>query len=178
MIPFRLETLRRCQGASVLRRAILGRRVSAPLLVWSCTCWSAGTLTTVQADNYNQHVVFENSTADGGHFHSAATVVSPSELEVVGGKVPVDDGQFVSPPNALRLKWKSAPGGDWRATVKVATRYGRQFEFVGDTISLRCYCEEELAVDASPRIGLQDAKGNAVPDIPLLVIHGSLPARR
>lgn len=152
----------------------LARLVPAVLL----SCWSAGTSMADEADNYNQHVVFENSAADGGHFHSAATVISPSELEVAGGKVPVDAGRFVSPPNALRLKWKSAPGGDWRVTVKVATRYGRQFEFAGDTLSLWCYCDDELALDAAPRIGLQDTKGNAVPDIPLLALHGRLPAGR
>ena len=47
-------------------------------------------------------------------------VVAPSELEIVDGKCPVDADRFVSPPNCLRIKWRSASGGDWRMTLKVA----------------------------------------------------------
>jgi hypothetical protein len=60
----------------------------------------------------------------------------------------------------------------------VAVRYGRRFEFDGDELALWCYSEEGLAPDASPRIGLRDAAGGAVVDIPLLSGDQRLPARK
>jgi hypothetical protein len=127
---------------------------------------------------HDRHVVFENSHADRSYFHSAATVVSPSQLEIVNGKVPVAAGRFISPPNCLKLSWQSAPGGDWNVTLKVATRYGRRFEFDGDMLSLWCYSDEVLQPDAAPRIFVQDATGAGVTTIPLLADHGPLPAGR
>ena len=113
------------------------------------------------AGNFDSRVVFDNGRSDHGHIHSEATLVAPSELELRAGRIPLASARFVSPPNALRLHWKSAPGGDWRATLKVATRYGRRFEFVGDTLSLSCFSEEGLAVDDAPRIFVQDTAGTA-----------------
>ncbi len=126
----------------------------------------------------DRQVFFENSAADRSYYHSEAAVVAPSELEIVDGKAPVADERFSSPPNALRLKWKSAPGGDWRLTFKVATRYGRRFAFEGDTLSMWLYASEELTAETAPRIFLQDAGGNGVPTILLLADHGQLPANR
>jgi len=125
---------------------------------------------------HDRHVFFENSAATGSYYHSEASVVAPSELEIADGKCPVEAERFVSPPNCLRLAWRSAPGGDWRATLKVPTRYGRRFEFEGDELRLWCYCDRGLAPDESPRIGVRDAHGNSLQDIPLLAQHGPLPA--
>ena len=79
---------------------------------------------------------FQNSAADKSYFYSEVSVVAPSECEVIKGKLPVDVGHFKSPPNSLRLKWKSAAGGDWHATLKVPDRYVRDPQFGGDTLSL------------------------------------------
>jgi hypothetical protein len=128
--------------------------------------------------DYDHRIVFDNSPTDDSYYHSESMVVAPSELVNQKEKVPLSTTRFVSPPNSLRLQWKSAPGGDWRATLKVASRYGRRFEFVGDTLSLWCYSEEGLAVDEAPRIFVQDASGAGLPTIPLLARHGPLPARK
>jgi hypothetical protein len=127
---------------------------------------------------HQRHVVFDNSGAEGSHFHSGASVVAPSELTVFNGKMPVASERFFSPRNSLCLRWRSAPGGDWQATVKVATRYGRQFEFAGDTLSLWCWSEEGLDPDDAPRIFVQDTSGAGVTTIPLLAQDGALPAGR
>lgn len=127
---------------------------------------------------HERHVYFETSAADRSYYHSEASVVAPSTLEIADGRFPVDAQRFVSPPNALRLKWRSAPGGDWRMTLKAPTRYGRRFEFQGDALSFWCYCEEELRPDDAPRIGLRDAKGQALPDHALLTHAGPLPAKK
>ena len=127
---------------------------------------------------HDRSVVFETSAAERSYFHSQASVVAPSELEFSDGKFPVEAGRFLSPPNCLRLKWKSAPGGDWRMTLKVATRYGRQFELEGDTLSLWCFSTEGLNPDDGPRIFLQDASGAGLPTIQLLADSRPLPAGR
>lgn len=94
---------------------------------------------------HDRHVFFENSAADGSYYHSEASVVAPSTLEIVDGKSPVDVRRFSSPPNSLRLAWKSAPGGDWRWAVKTVNRYGRRFDLEGDALVLWCYADEPLA---------------------------------
>jgi exo beta-1,2-glucooligosaccharide sophorohydrolase (non-reducing end) len=139
----------------------------------------SGQLTAAEPSRYYGHgVFFENSSAAGSYYHSTATAVAPSELKIVDGKCPVDDEHFVSPPNSLRIKWRSASGGDWRVTVKAPTHYGRQQEFAGDALVFWCYSEEELRAEDSPRISLQDANGAATPTIDLLALHGPLAAKQ
>ena len=44
---------------------------------------------------YIRHVFFENSAADGSYYHSEATVVAPSVLDVGKEKWRVKAGRFV-----------------------------------------------------------------------------------
>ncbi len=118
--------------------------------------------TTAQSA-YDRHVVFDNSLADGGYYYSDSHVVAPSRLELFQGKFPVDTERFVSPPNGLRLKWRSAPGGDWRMTLKVPARYARKFEFQGDTLTFWAFPDTELTETNSPRVSLQDSAGAGAP---------------
>ncbi|HEX6881719.1 MAG TPA: hypothetical protein VF135_15210, partial [Terriglobales bacterium] len=95
-------------------------KVRALLLV-VCCIFTIG----VVAQTYAHHVVFDNSLPSGSLYASEANSIAPSSLEVVDGKVPVDDEHFVSPPNGLRLKWQSATGGDWFVGMRVHDNYGR-----------------------------------------------------
>ena len=128
----------------------------------------AVTLGALAQSAYDQHVVFDNSLADGGYYYSDSHAVAPSRLELFQGKFPVESKRFVSPPNGLRLKWRSAPGGDWRMTLKVPARYARKFEFQGDTLSFLCFADTELTETNSPRISLQDSAGVGAPTIALV----------
>ncbi|MCC6491861.1 MAG: hypothetical protein IT424_02450 [Pirellulales bacterium] len=128
------------------------------------------------ASLYDRTVFFDSSAASGGYYHSEASVVPPSELEIVGGKAPVETGRYLSPPNGLRVKWRSGRGGDWRLSINVATRYGRRFDFAGDTLSIAVYSDAPLAEDDAPRLGVRDSRGHGLPDVPLLKLHGPLPA--
>jgi hypothetical protein len=140
-------------------------------------CWLAGAASAQNATSaYDRHVFFENSAAAEGYYHSQASVVGPSELEIAGGKCPVDSQRFVSAPNALRVKWRSGSGGDWRMAIKVARQYGRRFDFDGDVLSLWCYSAEGLSADASPRMSFVDARSNHGPSTELLAKHGALEA--
>jgi hypothetical protein len=125
-----------------------------------------------------QQAFFETSAADRSYYHSEASAVAPSELEIADGKCPVEAGRFVSPPNALRLRWRSASGGDWRAAIMAANHYGRRHDFAGDALTLWCYALDDIPVQASPRIALRDAAGAGVPAIALLAAHGPLPAKQ
>jgi exo beta-1,2-glucooligosaccharide sophorohydrolase (non-reducing end) len=129
-------------------------------------------------DGYQRHVFFENSSSDVAYFHSDAAAIAPSVLDIANGRIPADRIHFKSPPNSLRLRWNSAPGGDWQATVKVAMRYDRRFEFDGNAISLWCYSEEGLASDDSPRLSLQDSRGASLTMIRLLADHVDLPPKK
>jgi len=95
---------------------------------------------------------------------------------MVDGKFPVDTNHFSSPPNSLRLKWTSAPGGDWQMKLKSAMRYGRDLAFEGDTLSFWCYSETEMPPDESPWITLQDKAEIGSGTIRLLADYGRLPA--
>lgn len=135
--------------------------------------------TAVRAETfYDKHVVFDNSSSDHSFYRSEAMVVAPSQLEMVDGKCPVDTNHFASPPNALRLKWTSAPGGDWRMLLHAAKPYRRNLVFEGDTISFWCYSAAGLSAEASPWISLQDTDDIGSGTIRLLQDYGPLPAHR
>ena len=133
-----------------------------------------------QADTfYDRHVVFDNgpAVAGGSYFRSAGMVVAPSTLEMINEKFPVDTNHFMSPPNSLRLKWKSATGGEWRMKLFAPKSYEHPArEFEGDTISFWCFSETEMSPEESPRFALLDRADIGTPTISLLANHGRLPA--
>ena len=67
---------------------------------------------------------FDNSLSYRSFYYSDDFFIPPSELELIDSKVPTDETHYVSPPNSLRLKWRSQPGGDWLISLKVKARYG------------------------------------------------------
>jgi len=99
-------------------------------------------------------------------------VTPPSKLEMVDYKLPVDTNHFLSPPNSLRLKWTSAPGGHWQMLLKTIVEFGRDISFEGDTISFWCFSETEISSDESPRIALQDVQDLGSATISLLADYG------
>ena len=130
---------------------------------------------------YDRHVFFDNSipVPDRSYYRSEGWAIAPSKLELVDDKFPVETNHFVSPPNGLRLKWKSAPGGDWRIRLYSAKNYDRQNRvFEGDTISFWCFSESEMSPDESPRMTLIDKADVGSGTIALLADYGRLPARK
>lgn len=132
---------------------------------------------SLAGDAYDRHVFFENSASQGGYYHSSASLVAPSKLEVVADKIPVEHNRSVSPPNALRLSWTSAPGGDWRATLKAVQQYGHRFDYSGDVLTLWCYSDQGLQPLDAPRVTVASS-GGGLPTITLLDQHGPLPAKK
>ena len=128
-------------GFSLLALAVLARSAGAAIGV------------------YDRHVLFDNSLPDRGYDNSQSYLVAPSTLEAADAKFPVHADHFVSPPNSLRLRWKSAPGGDWRMTLEISRRYARPFQFEGDTLTFWCHPDTDITAANSPRLFLQDANG-------------------
>ncbi len=126
---------------------------------------------------YDRHVAFDNSLTDKSYYYSQGSFVSPSELELADGKFPIEDTDFASPPNSLRLKWRSRSGGDWRITLSFRKHY-RNVDFSGGVLSFWCYSDAELAADESPLIYLLDANGEGTPSIRLIGSLDRVPARK
>ncbi len=127
---------------------------------------------------YDRHVLFDNSRSVGGHGASEGWQVAPSALALVDGTVPIETARFVSPPNALRLAWTSAPGGAWEATVGITRRYARPFRFEGGALTFWCYADSEITEANAPRIYLTDANDDRTPAVTLVSGKARIPARR
>lgn len=128
--------------------------------------------------SHESHVFFENSPPVPAYYHSECLVVAPSELEIINGKLPLENQRFRSAPNSLRLKWCSRSGGEWRLKIKCQPRYGRKFRFEGDTLSFWCYSDREISAAEAPRINLQDTAQIGSGTTTLLVTLGALPAQQ
>jgi hypothetical protein len=137
--------------------------------------WLAG---SAAMPDYDRHVIYDNSPAPGGYFNSEAGFVAPSFLECPNTQVPTTTERCVSPPNALRLHWKSAAGGDWRAVIKDPGRDWRRFEMQGDTLAFWCWADSEITAENSPRVALLDSKGNSSWQETLVKGDKRLPARQ
>jgi exo beta-1,2-glucooligosaccharide sophorohydrolase (non-reducing end) len=125
--------------------------------------------------DYDRHVVFDNSLADGSWYYNHSHVVAPSELDQADGKIPVDGDHFLTPPNALRVKWRSATGGDWSVSLDVRGRYGR-VEFAGSSLRMWCYAQDAISAEQAPRIALSDSDHHGTPAIPLFNAKNVPPA--
>jgi hypothetical protein len=120
-------------------------------------------------------VVFDNSLADGSWYYSHSHVVPPSELDQADGKIPVDGDHFLTPPNAPRVKWRSATGGVWSVSLDVRGRYGR-VEFAGSSLRMWCYAQDAISAEQAPRIALSDSDHHGTPAIPLFNAKNLPPA--
>src|SRR5258708_12579716 len=111
---------------------------------------------------------FENSLSYRSCYYSEGSFVSPSELELIDGKFPTDETHYVSPPNSLRLKWRSRSGGDWLMTLKVKARYGTT-DFSGSSLFFWCYSETDIPADESPLIYFKYLNNDGTPSIRLIL---------
>ena len=150
--------------------------IPTQLLRRACSLAALILATLVRAGSFDQHVIFDNTVATGGYSNSETSALAPSTLEQTDGRFPITNEHFVSPPNALRLHWKSAPGGDWRAAVLAPGRNWRKFEMEGDTLAFWCYADSELTELNSPRVSLQDSAGLGSQSLTLVRGQDRIPA--
>jgi len=136
---------------------------------------------------YYRHVIFDNSLTPDAYFYSEAKANGSSFLEESDSHLPVETRTFLTPPNALRLAWRSEPGGGWEAEVHVMSFRNRDPELSGRNLYFWCYAPQAIAAEDLPSIvlstaqrGLQVAEFPASFTEPLAMgkITGDLPARR
>src|SRR5260370_13580233 len=78
---------------------------------------------------YYRHILFDNSLESDAYYYSAGKVSSPSSLELDHGKLPVSKTIFYTPPNALRLKWRSDPAIGFGSTISALHFRNHQLSF-------------------------------------------------
>jgi exo beta-1,2-glucooligosaccharide sophorohydrolase (non-reducing end) len=125
---------------------------------------------------YYRHILFDNSLERDAYYYSEARASLPSSLEVVRGKLPVSHDAFFTPPNALRLKWRSAPNGGWEASIRAVDFRNREMKFDGDVLYFWCFSKDEIAGNQLPRIWLSDAGRGFSRALDMRKFQSSVPA--
>ena len=130
------------------------------------------------APDYYTHVIFDNSVTSDYYYYSGGRSVYPSTLQLQSGEIPVESRFFYTPPNAMRLQWRSVAGGSWEAEVRVVSIRNRRTNFDGDTLFLWCYSPQPIPAADLPNVQLQDEEYDFSVPVRLEVPGGDLPARR
>lgn len=132
----------------------------------------------VTPTDYYNHVVFDNSITSDYYYYSGGRSVFPSTVQLLSGALPVEKKNFFTAPNALRLQWKSSPGGSWEAEVRVVDMRNRPTDFHGDTLYIWCYSAEVIPAADLPFIQLEDGQHDFTAPIKLDGFSGDIPAKR
>lgn len=116
---------------------------------------------------YYKHTLFDNSLEPDAYYYSSGRASSPSTLELIHGKLPVSRDVFYTPPNALRLKWRSVPDGGWEAGISAINFRNREINFQGDTLYFWCFSKEGISASALPLVQVSDTDDNFSISLPL-----------
>jgi len=136
---------------------------------------------------YYRHVIFDNSLTPDAYFYSSASANGASFVEQSNSRLPVENKTFLTPPNALRLQWRSEKNGGWEAEVRVMNFRNRPPELSGHNLYFWCFAPQPIAADDLPSIvlstsreGLQVAEFPAsfTDPLPMGKIVGNLSAGR
>src|SRR6202050_3033453 len=129
------------------------------------------------SDYYN-HIVFDNSVTPDYYYYSSGRSVFPSTVQLLSGALPVDRKIFFTPPNALRLQWRSVTGGSWETELRVVSMRNRPTDFRGDTLYMWCYSPDAFSADDLSFLQLEDEEHNFTAPVKLDGIEGDVPAKR
>jgi hypothetical protein len=141
------------------------------------TFWLVLLTSAAYADNeYYRHVLFDNSLESDAYYYSQGKSSSPSTLELDHDRLPVSREIFFTPPNALRLKWRSVSGGGWEAGIRAMDFRNREIKFRGDTLYFWCYSNRGIAGKDLPIIRILDADKNFSVPVDLGNFVGEIPA--
>ncbi len=131
-----------------------------------------------EAKSYSNAIIFDNSLTPDTYYYSHGNVSSPSMLRLVNGKLPVETKTFVTPPNALRLDWKSMPQGGWVAEIRLYEWRNRVIDFPGDVLSFWLYSPEPIAAANLPRMALKDTAKNFTHPLDLTSSPNPIPSAK
>ncbi|HEY6491588.1 MAG TPA: glucoamylase family protein [Terracidiphilus sp.] len=129
-------------------------------------------------DDYLNHLVFANSPTPDNDFYTGADAVAPSTIESSANRLPVETHTSFSPPNALRLAWRSVVGGSWDAEIRAISYDNRPADFRGSVLSFWCYAPAPIAAPDLPLLQLTDDDHNFTARLALSEFTGALAAGR
>ena len=127
---------------------------------------------------YYKHLFFDNSLTPERYYYSSGKASEPSSLSLVRGKLPVETKTSLTPPNALRLQWRSVPDGSWEAALHLDRWRNRATTFNGDTLFFWCYSRASITASLLPQIQLQDIDSNFTAPLNLGRLIEAIPAGR
>jgi hypothetical protein len=133
--------------------------------------------TAATASDYYNHVIFDNSITSDYYYYSGGRSVFPSSVDLLSGSIPVEKKNFFTPPNALRLQWRSVAGGSWETEVRVVSMRNRPTNFLGDTLYMWCYAPQAIPAADLPAIQLEDEEHNFTAPLKLDGIAADIPAK-
>ncbi len=119
--------------------------------------WLFGVLSicsTIASGNteYYRHVIFDNSLTPDAYFYSSAIASGHSFVEETNSRLPVEANTFLTPPNALRLQWRSENDGRWEAEIRVMNFRNRPPECSGRILYFWCFAPQAIAAADLPSI--------------------------
>jgi hypothetical protein len=119
------------------------------------------------ASDYYRHVIFDNSLTTDSYFYSHARASGKSYIEEQKGRLPVETRTFLTPPNAIRLQWQSAPEGGWTAEISAVDFRNRRPGLTGKNLFLWLFSAQPIAVADLPKIVLStSSEGLQVAEFP------------
>ena len=139
--------------------------------------------TAATADqHYSDEVFFDTGLSAASYHYSSGQASGASRLVLVDDKLPLTS-HFISGPNALRLAWTSAKGGNWSAQINSYRWRNRPTDWAGTTLYLWAWSDEPIAARDLPQLALVDAlrkdwSNNPTAPIPLSAFTGDIPAKR
>lgn len=110
------------------------------------------------ASDYYHHVIFDNSLTSDSYFYSTGQASGQSFLEQQSGRLPVETKIFLTPPNAIRLQWQSAPEGGWLAQISTVNFRNRFPELSGHNLYFWIFSPQPISAADMPQIVLSDAR--------------------
>jgi exo beta-1,2-glucooligosaccharide sophorohydrolase (non-reducing end) len=161
---------------------IVGSRPSAfhsALVRFFCLLWPLTLASFSAADTeYYRHILFDNGLDSDAYYYSAGKASSPSTLELNHDKLPVSKTVFYTPPNALRLKWRSVLDGGWEASIRAIHFRNRPVSLRGDALYFWCFSEEGISPGDLPLVHLSDSNEQFSKPLRLERFVKDLPAKR
>ena len=108
--------------------------------------------------DYYRHIVFDNSLTSDQYFYSGGQANGKSFLEQKDYRLPVETKIFLTPPNAIRLQWQSAPDGGWVAGIKTTDVRNRFPGLSGNNLYFWIFAPQPIAAADLPKIVLSNAR--------------------
>ena len=107
--------------------------------------------------DYYRHVIFDNSLTSDTYFYSRAQASGNSFIEEQHSRLPVETKTFLTPPNAIRLQWQSAPEGGWEAQIAAPDVRNRLPGLDGGNLFFWVFSAQPIAAADLPRVVLSNS---------------------